>query len=130
MSLLRSLLAFVMLMALCVVSEAAQAGKDKKKDMSAPVRGVIASVVAAESGEGGSITIKTPAKKDKDATTIVLVNKDTKIEKAGANAKAGAGTPAKFSDLDKDVEVIVTIKEGMIGVADKVQIVSGSKKKE
>ncbi|MBY0524003.1 MAG: hypothetical protein K2R98_11425 [Gemmataceae bacterium] len=130
MSLIRTLTALALLVAFYAVIESADAQDKKKKDMSAPVRGPVTMVTAAESGEGGSIMVKTGNKKDKDAAVTILINKDTKIEKGGAGKVGTGGTAAKFKDIEKDCEVLVTMKEGQIGVADKVQILSGAKRKE
>ena len=56
------------------------------------------------------------------------MDKDTKIEKAAG--KAGSGTAANFFDLKEDVQVILTPKEGAIGIAGKVQIVGTAPRKE
>jgi hypothetical protein len=125
MSLLRPFLAFALLLSVGIGVEGAQAAK-KKKDVTGPVRGVITMVKANETNDEGTISVRIPDKKDKDAAVNYIVNKETKIENGVGKTTAAA----KFSDLKEDVHVIITPKEGAIGIAGKVQIVAATRKKE
>lgn len=131
MSLLRALLAFGLVLSVGLSVEGAQAAK-KKKDEVGPVRGTITMVKANEANDEGTISVRLPdQKKSKDAVVNYIVNKETKIERAAKTGKAGAaGTAAKFTDLKEDVQVIITPKEGAVGIAGKVQIVAEPRKKD
>jgi hypothetical protein len=127
MLLLRALLVFGLVLAVGVSVEGAQ--QAKKKNDTGPVRGTITMVKANETNDEGTISVRLPdTKKDKDVIVNYIVNKDTTIERAAA--KAGAGTAAKLTDLKEDVQVIITPKEGAIGIAGKVQIVAGPARKK
>jgi len=127
MSLVRSFLVFGLLVAVGTGVGGAQTAK-KKKDDAAPVRGVI-TMVKPDGDDGGTISIRLPdSKKSKDVVVNYIVDKDTKIEKAAG--KAGSGTAAKFSDLKEDVQVILTPKEGAVGIAGKVQILGTAPRKK
>jgi hypothetical protein len=128
MSLLRALLVFGLVLTVGVSVEGAQAGKKKKDDVG-PVRGVITMVKANDTNDEGTVSIRMPdSKKSKDVVVNYIVNKETKIERAGG--KAGAGTEAKFSDLKEDLQVILTPKEGAVGIAGKIQIVGTATRKK
>ena len=93
------------------------------------MRGVITTVKPDDSNDGGTISIRLPdSKKSKDVVVNYIVNKETKIEKAGG--KAGSGSEGKFSDLKEDVQIVLTPKEGAIGIAGKVQIVGTAPRKK
>jgi len=128
MTLLRSFLVFGFVLAVGISAEGAQAGKKKKDDVG-PVRGVITMVKPNDTNDEGTISIRLPdSKKSKDVVVNYICNKETKIERAGA--KTGAGTEGKFSDLKEDLQVILTPKEGAIGIAGKVQIVGTATRKK
>ncbi len=107
-------------------------GQDKKKK-GANVTGVVVSVDEDKDVKGiGTITVKTPEKKDKEKKTIAdakehkfTVSKDTKIVKA-ATEKGKDATPASFGDLAKDQIITVTHSEGK---AEKISIAAPKKKK-
>ena len=107
-------------------------GQDKKKK-GTNVTGAVVSVDAdKDSKDAGSITVKTPEKKDKDKKTVAdakehkfTVSKDTKIVKA-ATEKGKDATPASFGDLAKDQIITVTHSEGK---AEKISIAAPKKKK-
>lgn len=144
MSILRSLLVFGLLFGLVGVADAAKPAKAaKKKNAAGSLKGVVKEVSPdKDNKEIGTLTIQTVAKKKKKAaaaaapageTKKVVVTKETKIEKVAAPAKGqkkappAAGTPAKFSDLQTNANVVVTLKTGT-DTAEKVQIVPAGKK--
>lgn len=145
MSILRSLLVFGLLFGLVGVADAAKPAKAaKKKNAAGSLKGVVKEVAPdKENKEIGTLTIQTVAKKKKkDAaaaaapageTKKIVITKETKIEKVDAPAKGqkkaapAAGTPAKFSDLQTNANVVVTLKPGT-DTAEKVRIVPAAKK--
>jgi hypothetical protein len=148
MSILRSMLVFGLLFGLVSAADAAKPAKAakaaKKQAAAGTVRGVVKEVTPDKDNKDvGTLTIQTVAKKKKDAaaadaapaseTKKIVITQETKIEKVDAPAKGkkneapAAGTPAKFSDLQTNANVVVTLKTGT-DTAEKVQIVAGGKK--
>lgn len=146
LSLLRSLVVCGLFFGLVGVADAAKPAKAAKKQAAAGTfRGVVKEVTPDKDNKDiGTLTIQTVAKKKKKAAAAaadapageakkVVITKETKIEKVEAPAKGkkneahAAGTPAKFSDLQTNANVVVTLKTGT-DTAEKVQIVAGGKK--
>jgi len=145
MSILRSLLVFGLLFGLVGVADAAKPAKAakaaKKQAAAGTVRGTVKDVTPDKDNKDiGTLTIQTVAKKKKKAaaaptgeTQKVVITKETKIEKVDAPAKGKkneapvAGIPAKFSDLQTNANVVVTLKTGT-DTAEKVQILPAAKK--
>jgi hypothetical protein len=144
MSLLRSLVVCGLFFGLVGVADAAKAAK--KQAAAGTIRGTVKEVTPDKDNKDvGTLTIQTVAKKKKKAaaaaadaapageTKKIVITKETKIEKVDAPAKGqkkaplAAGTSAKFSDLQTNANVVVTLKTGT-DTAEKVQIVAGGKK--
>jgi len=120
-----------------VLSSSARAADDKadkkKKKAEKPVAGTVSEV--KKDGDTGSLTVKVQANKKKDPNAVATdktfkVTSQTKFEKVegkGKKAAAEAGMSAKFVDVAKDANVVVTAKGD---TAEVVKIIAAKKKKK
>ncbi|MBL8797919.1 MAG: hypothetical protein JNM56_28735 [Planctomycetia bacterium] len=140
LTLLRGLLVCGLMMGQVGVGQAADDADQaaKKKDAGAQ-RGLVKDATPDKDNKDiGTLTIQLAVKKKKGEapdpadTKKIVVTKDTKIEKVEAPIKGqkdapAAGVAAKFSDLQTNAQVLVTLKTGT-DTAEKIQIIAGAKK--
>jgi len=132
MNWLRSLLVLALVLVLTGGADAADKAKKKKKD-GKPAKGTVVEVKKDENKESGSLVVKVVVGKKKDGKTeekTFKVSESTKVEKLQGKPKKGtpaAGTAAKFSEVAKGGNVILTTKGDEVT---ELKIVAGKKKKK